>query len=148
MSDIDSNDTVIPDEVIPLSSAVFKLSRTLNAEVDEDMEIPRKPRGGGTQTTTSVRTPATTLSMGFMKTRTCTISVETNQMMVMLISKQFTITAEVTTELLVKLSMYFTHTDIHTEEYLSFMTNCVDWPPPQMIDTPKQKTSSLFLSLS
>ena len=36
MSDSDSNDTVIPDKVLPLTSIIHTLSRTLNAEVDED----------------------------------------------------------------------------------------------------------------
>jgi len=61
------------------------------------------------------------------------------QMMVLLISEQFTMTAEVTTELLVQISAYFSHTGIHNEEYLSFMINYVDWPPPQTINTPKKK---------
>merc|ERR1740124_1974130 len=54
--------------------------------------------------TTSVRTLATTLSMGFMKTKTSTTFVEMAKMMVPLISKQFTMTAEVTTEIFVQLS--------------------------------------------
>jgi len=83
------------------------------------MEIPRKSRGNGTQTTTSVRITATTLSMGFMKTKTCTTSVEMSQTMVPLIRKQFTMPAEVTTELLVQLSAYFAHTGIHNEEHVS-----------------------------
>jgi len=45
--------------------------------------------------TTSVRNPAITLSMGLMKSRTCTTSIEIAQMMVPLISKQFTMTVEV-----------------------------------------------------
>jgi len=105
MSDCNSNNTVVPDEVLHLPSVVHNLLRTLSAEVDEDMDIPRKPRGGGgTQTATSIRTPETTLSMGLMNTKTCTISVEMTQMMVLLIREQFTMTAELTTELLVQLS--------------------------------------------
>ena len=50
-------------------------------------------------------------------------------------------TADITTELLVQISAYFTNTGIHNEEYLSFMTNYVDWPTPQMIATDKQKMS-------
>jgi len=59
------------------------------------------------------------------------------QMMVLLISKKFTMTAEVTTELLVQLSAYFNHTGIHNKGHLSFMTNYVDWLLPQTITTPK-----------
>jgi len=145
MSDRNSNNTIIPDNVLSLPSVVFTLSRTLNAEVDEDMEIPRKPRGNGTHTTTSVRTPATTFSIGLMKTKICTTSIEMAQMIFLLISKQFTMTAEVTTEPLVQLSAYFAHTGIHNEEYLSFMMNYVDWLPPQTIATPKQKMN--FISI-
>ena len=92
MNGRNSNYTVVPDEVLPFPSVVRTLSRTLNAEVDEDMEIPRKPRGDGTQTTTSVRTPTTTLSIGLMKTKTYTTFVKMDQMMVLLISENFTMT--------------------------------------------------------
>jgi len=109
MSDRNSNDTIILDEVLLLLSVVSTLSRTLNTEVDEDMEIPRKPRSNGTQTTTSVRTPATTFSMEFMRTKTWTISVEMAQMMVPLIIEQFTMIAEVTKELMVQLRILFPH---------------------------------------
>jgi len=40
MRDSNSNDTVVPDKVFPFLSIVCTLSRTLNAEVDEDMDIP------------------------------------------------------------------------------------------------------------
>jgi len=69
-------------------------------------------------------------------------------MIVPLISKQFKMTAEVTTELLVQLSAYFVHTGIHDEEYVSFMTNYVDWTPPQTIATPKQKMSLISISIT
>ena len=126
MSDSDSNDTVIPDEVLSLPSFARNLSRTLSAEVDEDMAILRKLMRDDKQTTTSVRTPATTLSMGIMKIKICTTSVEMVQMMVPLISKKFTMTVEVITELLVQLSVYFSHMGIHNKEFLTFMTNYVD----------------------
>ena len=87
MSDSDSNDTVIPDKVLPLTSIIHTLSRTLNAEVDEDMAILRKLKRDDMQTTTSLRTPVATLSMGLMNTRTCTISVEMAYMMIPLIGK-------------------------------------------------------------
>ena len=148
MSNSASNDTVIPDKVLPLPSVIRTLSWTLNAEVDKDMEIPRKPKKDNTQTTTSVRSTTTTLSMGLMKTKTCTTSVEMAQMMVPLISKQFTMTAEVTTELLVQLSAYFSHTGIHNEEFLAFMTNYVDWPPPHTIATPTQKMSLVSIPVT
>ena len=48
MSDSDSNDTVIPDDVLPLHYVVRTLSRTLNVEVDKDMAIPRKSKEDGT----------------------------------------------------------------------------------------------------
>ena len=78
------------------------------------------------QTTTSIRTPPTTLAKGLMKIKTCTTSVEMAQMMVPLIREQFIMTAEVTTELLVQLSAHFSHMGIHNEEFLAFMTNYVD----------------------
>jgi len=71
----------------------------------------------------SVRTPATKFSMGLMKTKTYTTSVEMVQMIVLLIRKQFTMTTEVTME---QLSAYFSHTGIHNKEFLAFMTNYVD----------------------
>ena len=95
--------------------------------------------------TTSVRTLATTLSMGLMKTKTYTTSVDMDQMMVLLISEKFTMTAEVITELLIQLSTYFPHIGIHNEEYLSFMTNYVDWTPPQKKSTPKQKMNLISI---
>jgi len=98
MSDSNSNDTVVPDVVIPLPSVARTLSRTLNIEADEDMEISRKPRGDGTQTTTRIMTPGAALSMGLMKMKTCTTSIEMAQMMVTLIIEQFTMMAEVTAE--------------------------------------------------
>jgi len=109
----------------------------LNAEVDKDMKFPRKPRGDGAQTTTSLRNPSMAFSTGLMKTKTCTISVEMDQIMVLIISKKIAMTAELTKELMVHLSAYFSHMGIHNEEYLSFMTNYVDWPLPQKIATPK-----------
>ena len=48
MSDSDSNDTVIPDNVVFLSSVVRTLSRMLNAEVNKDTEIPHKSKGHDT----------------------------------------------------------------------------------------------------
>ena len=60
-------------------------------------------------------------------------------MMVPLIRKQFTMTDKVTTEILVQVSAYFAHMGIHNEEYLSFMTNYVDWPPPHKIVTTNKK---------
>ena len=87
MSDSDSNDTVIPDEVLPLPSFVHTLSRTLSAEVDEDMAILRKSKRDNTQITTNVRTPEKTFCMGSMKTKTCTTSIEMAQMMVLFISR-------------------------------------------------------------
>jgi len=77
------------------------------------MEILRKPKRDNTQTTMSARTPTTMLSMGLMKTKICTTSVEMSQMMVLLISNQFMMKAEVTTELLVQIFAYFAHTGIH-----------------------------------
>jgi len=126
MSDSDSNDTVIPGDIFHLPSVVRTLSQTLNAELDKDVAIPRKSKRNNMQTMTSVRTPATTFSMGLMKKKICTASGEIVQMMVPLISKQFTTTVEVTSELLVQLSAYFAHTCIHNEEFLAFMTNYVD----------------------
>jgi len=87
MSDSDSNNTVIPYELLSLLSVVRTLLKMLNAEVDEDMAIPRRTKRDDTQITTSVMIPATTLLMGSMKTKTCTISVEMAQMMVPLINK-------------------------------------------------------------
>ena len=123
MSDSDSNDTGIPDEFLPLPSVVRILSQILNVKVDGNMAILRKPKRDDTQTTTSVRAPTATLSMGLMKTNTCTTSVEMAQMIVPLISEQLTMTTEVTTELLVQLSVYFSHTSIHNEELFAFITN-------------------------
>jgi len=100
----DSNNTTIPDNFLLLSSVARTFLRTLNAEVDKNMVIPRKLKRDNMQITTSVRTLATTLSMGLMKTKTSTKFVEMAQMMVPLIRKQFTMTVEVTTELLVQLS--------------------------------------------
>jgi len=136
MSDNDSNDTIIPDDVLSPPSVVRTLSQIMNVKVDEDMVIPRKSKRDDTQTTTSVRNPATTLSMGLMKTRTCTTSVEMVQMMVLLISEQFKMTAEVTTELLVQLSVYFAHTGIRSRDFPAFITKYVDWPLPHTIATP------------
>jgi len=56
-------------------------------------------------------------------------------------------TVEVTTELLVQLSAYFAHTGIHNKEYLSFMTNYVDWPLLQTIAIPKQKMNLISISV-
>ena len=78
------------------------------------------------KTMTSVRTPPIMLVKGIMKTKTYTTSVELAQMMVTLISEQFTMTAELTTELLVQLSAYFFHMGIHNKEFLTLMTNYVD----------------------
>jgi len=100
----DSNNNAIPDDVLLLSSVVRTFLRTLNAEEDKDMVIPRKSKRDNTQMTTSVRTLATTLSMELMKTKTSTTFVEMAQMMVPLISNHFTMTVEVTTEILVQLS--------------------------------------------
>jgi len=76
MSGSDSSDTIIPEDVLPLPFVVCTLSRTLNAEVNKDMADPRKSERGDMKTAKSVRTLATTLSMGLMKTKTCTTSVE------------------------------------------------------------------------
>ena len=101
MSDSNSSNTIITDKFLLLPSAVRTLSRALNVEVDENMEIPRKMRGDGTQTKTNIRTPVMTLSIGLMKTKIYTTSVEMAQMMVLLINEQFTMMAEVTMEILV-----------------------------------------------
>ena len=115
MSDSDSNNIVIPDDVFPLPSVVCNLSKILNAEVHRDIVIPRKSKRDDTQTTTSVRILETTLSMGFMKTKTCTKPVEMAQMILLLISKLFTTTVEVTSEHLVQLSASFAHTGFHNK---------------------------------
>ena len=111
------------------------------------MILPKQTRYDK-QTTTSVRTPPTTLAKGLMKTKTCTTSVEMAKMMVPLISKQFTMTAEVTTELLVQLSAYFSHTGIHNKEFLAFMTNYVDWSPPHTFATPTQKMNLISIPVT
>ena len=70
------------------------------------------------------------------------------QMMVPLISKQFTMTAEVTTEPLVQMSAYFAHMGIHHKEYLSFITNYIDWTPPHTISTAKQKINPISVPVT
>ena len=104
MSDSDSNDTIVPDKVLPLPSAVRTLTQMLNAEVEDCRAITRKQMMYNELTLMSVRTPSTTLAKGLMKTKTCTISVEMAQMMVPLFSKHFTMPEEVISELLVQLS--------------------------------------------
>jgi len=111
----------------------------LNTEVEEDMAIPRKKKGDGTYVTVYVKTPTTTLFMGLMKTKNCKTSIEMTEIMVPLVSEQFTMMVEVTTELLILLSAYFAHTVIHNKEYLSFMMNYVNLPPPQTIATAKKR---------
>jgi len=107
--------------------------------------IPPKQRRYDEQTTTIVRTPSTTLAKGLMKTKTCTTSIYIAKIMVPLISGQFTMTAEVTTELLIQLSVYFFHTGIHDEEFLAFVTNYVDWPPPNTFATPTQNMNLITI---
>ena len=83
-----------------------------------------------------------------MKTKSCKISIDMEQMMVPLIRKQVTMTDKVTTEILVQVSAYFAHMGIHNEEYLSFMTNYVDWPLPHTIATDKQKMNLISVSVA
>ena len=45
MSAIDSKYNVVLDDNVPLPSVICTLSRTLNAEVEEDSIIPRKKKG-------------------------------------------------------------------------------------------------------
>ena len=101
------------------------------------MAIPCKKKGGGTCAAANINTPTTALFTGLIKMKTCKIFVEIVEMMVPFISKKFAMMAEVTTELLIHFSTYFEHTGIHNEGYLSFMTNYVNWPPPQTITTVK-----------
>ena len=68
--------------------------------------------------------------------------------MMPLISKQFKMTAEVTTEPLVQMSTYFAHKGINHEEYFSFMTNYVDWPPTKTIATTKQKMNLISVPVN
>ena len=145
MSDRDSNHTVVLDIDVPLPSVIRKISRTLNVEVEEDSIVPRKKKGNGTPVATSVKYLITPLFKGPMWVKPCKISVEMAHIMVSLISKQFTMTAKVTMEPLVQMSAYFAHTGIHHEEYLSFMTNYVAWPPPQTIATTKQKMNLISI---
>jgi len=70
------------------------------------------------------------------------------KMMVPLISEQFTMTAEVITELLVQLSAYFSHTGIHNKEFLAFMTNYVDWLPPNTVTTPTKKINLIYIPVT
>ena len=83
-----------------------------------------------------------------MKTKTCTTFVEMAHMMIPLISKLLTMTAKVTTELLVQLSAYFDHTGIDNKEFLAFMTNYVDWPPPHTIITPTQNMNLISIPIT
>ena len=66
MSAIDSKYNVVLDDNVPLPSVICTLSRTLNAEVEEDSIIPRKKKGDVTPATTSVNTLTTMLFKGPM----------------------------------------------------------------------------------
>jgi len=90
------------------------------------MLIPRKKKVSGTCTTVNIKTPTTTLFMGMLITKTCKISDEMAQMMVPIISEQFTMIVDITTELLIQLSAYIELTGIQNEKYLSFMTNYIN----------------------
>ena len=148
MSDSNSNHIVVPDDDVPLHSVVRALSGTLNAEVEEDSGISCKKKGDRAQATTSTKTPSTLLLKGLIKMKSCKTSVDMAHMMVPLMSKQFMVTAEVTTEMLVQIYAYFAHTGVHNEEYLSFMTNYVNWPPSHAIVTDKQKTNLISIAVT
>ena len=55
---------------------------------------------------------------------------------------------EVTTELLKQLSAYFEHMVIYNEEYLSFMKNYANWPPPQTIATITQNINIIYVPIT
>jgi len=78
----------------------------------------------------NIKTPTTALFTGLLKMKMFNTPIEMAEIIIPLISKQFTMTAEVTMELLIQLSAYFEHTGIHNEEYLSIMIKYVNWPPP------------------
>jgi len=149
MNDSNSHHTIVSDHDVPIPSVVHTLSWTLDAEVDEDMIIPRKNKGNDTSVTASVKIPKTTLyNKGLVKTKLCKTSVEMEDMIGPLISKKLIMTEKVTTILLVQMSAYFTHTGIHNEEHLSFMTSYVNWPPPQTITTASQKMNLISIPVT
>ena len=90
------------------------------------MLIPCNNKDGVTCMMTNIKTPTMTLFTGLLKIKMRKTSVEIAEMIVPLVSDQFTMTTEVTTELLIQLSAYFEHKDIHNEEYISFMTKYVN----------------------
>ena len=57
MSDSESNNTVVPDNVLSIPSVVRTISQILNAEVGEDILIPLKKKGGGTCAMANINTP-------------------------------------------------------------------------------------------
>jgi len=101
MSDSESKNTVILGNDVPILYIVCTLSRTLSAEVEDNTVIPYNKKGNDIPATTSVKTLSTSLEKGLIRKKSCKTSVEIAEMIVAMISKQFTMTAEVATEFLV-----------------------------------------------
>ena len=96
-----SNHNVVLDDDVLLPSVICILSRTLSAEVEDNTVIPYNKKGNDIPATTSVKTLSTSLEKGLIRKKSCKTSVEIAEMIVAMISKQFTMTAEVATEFLV-----------------------------------------------
>ena len=90
MSHSNTNDTFMQDDV-PIHSVFCTLTQTMNVEVTSDTSVASRKN---TMVTTqpSLKTLSPILCVGITKTKLCTTAVEMAELILPLISKQFTIT--------------------------------------------------------